>query len=57
MQMSGASIDWLGTLDGPVCVHGSTVALSHLPTPGDTLAGEQWREPFVRQETVQLLKL
>lgn len=58
MQMSGASSDWSGTIDGPLRVHGSTVALSHLSAAGDTLAGKQLREPLDgRQETVQLLKL
>lgn len=44
MQMFGASTDWSGTIDGPLRVRGSAVALPHLSAPGDTLAGKQYRE-------------
>jgi len=58
MQMFGPGADRSCKINGPLCVYGSAVALSHLSAAGDTLAGEQCRESLdARQETTQLLKL
>lgn len=58
MQMSGPGADWSCTVNGPLCVYGSAVALPHLSATGDTLAGEQRGESLdARQETSQLLEL
>lgn len=58
MQMSGPSADWIGTLDGSLRVHGSTVALSYLSTTRNSVASNQHGEPLnARQEAAQLLEL
>lgn len=56
--MSGPSADWIGTLDGSFCMHGSTVALSYFSTTKDPIAIGQYGESLnARQEATQLLEL
>lgn len=58
MQMSGSGADRSGKIDGSLRVYGSAVALPHLSTAGNTLAGEQHGKSLdARQEAAQLLKL
>lgn len=57
VQMSCASVDRIGAVDGPLRVYGPAAAVPHLPATRDPVADEQRREPLDARQEAQFLKL